>query len=657
MTVPQLSIRTTLLAVIILLNAMIAALTGADVFDSWVSLRQAQALNAGAVGINQLYRAERYLSLARAASVSVLYAPEDTAKAMQQDIASDRAGFQAAFDKALAYVRASGGANSAALAAQAEAENAGLRVLRAALDAALTKPPAARDGTLPDKIFDADTRLITMIRALIADASGPLQSLDAVVGQQMMFKQFVSDVTEYAGREYAVIGRLVAESRAVTPEMEENLVAWRALIRRGWEEARQTAAASRLDKKLAPVIDEAETHYFLTFDQTKDAFTAAATKGKRVSYPLSLEMWLELASQAVDSLLALKDASLDETQAYVARMERDAERDIALNMALFAAATGVSLYCLGIIVWRVITPVNGMVDALWKATRGEPYDPPAGIYRHDEIGKLAVVLDAFQENARQIRQSNEELERYAYITAHDLKSPLRAIDNLSSWIEEDLGDRITGDAKKHMDTLRARVRRMEKLLNDTLEYSRIGKQLKDDDGETVDGRALVEDAVSMAGAPKGFTVRVDPGFTGLELKRMPLQQVFYNLVNNAIKHHDSATGTIDVGVESRDGQYVFSVKDDGPGIPQQYHEKIFEMFQTLKPRDQREGSGMGLAIVRKIVMSAGGTIGVESAPGKGALFRFTWPKDGPKDGPKDAAEDGRKNKAGNGGTKKEKETC
>jgi len=121
-------------------------------------------------------------------------------------------------------------------------------------------------------------------------------------------------------------------------------------------------------------------------------------------------------------------------------------------------------------------------------------------------------------------------------------------------------------------------------------------------------------------------VCLSPKLAGIQVRRMPLQQVLVNLVSNALKHHDKREGCIEVSVEDRGTRLEFAVRDDGPGIPAEFHEQIFKMFQTLKPRDQVEGSGMGLAMVRKYVELAGGKIALESAEGQGSTFRFTWPK-------------------------------
>ncbi len=242
-------------------------------------------------------------------------------------------------------------------------------------------------------------------------------------------------------------------------------------------------------------------------------------------------------------------------------------------------------------------------------------------------GLVAVRRQQAAANAQlvqQLTQSNKDLEHFAYIASHDLKSPLRAISALSHWIEEDIGAAGTATLHKHLETLRRRVARMEKLLHDLLEYSRIGSKQAQAPAEIVDGRALAEDTVYLAAPPPGITVEISEGFDRIRLCRIPLQHVLLNLLTNAIKHHDKPTGNVSVNVEQRDGEYHFSVIDDGPGIAAEYHEKIFEMFQTLKPRDEKEGSGMGLAVVRKILALYRCEITVHSN-GRGTEFRFTWP--------------------------------
>ena len=257
------------------------------------------------------------------------------------------------------------------------------------------------------------------------------------------------------------------------------------------------------------------------------------------------------------------------------------------------------------------------------------------IYLHGQQYFSSIVRDITQQKAAEIererflqklKESNEELERFAYVASHDLKAPLRAIDNLSKWIEEDLEDQLKGETREYMDLMHQRVRRMEKLLDDLLEYSRIGHKMGAAYEEVVQGNLLLEDVLALTNPPKGFTIKVADGFEAVRVNRMPIQQVLYNLINNAIKHHEREDGMVEVGVKEESEFYVFTVRDDGPGIPETFHEKIFEMFKTLKPRDEMEGSGIGLAVVKKTITVMGGDITVDSAEGKGSTFRFTWPK-------------------------------
>jgi PAS domain S-box-containing protein len=225
-----------------------------------------------------------------------------------------------------------------------------------------------------------------------------------------------------------------------------------------------------------------------------------------------------------------------------------------------------------------------------------------------------------------LARSNRELDEFAYVASHDLKAPLRVIDNASAWLAEDLADKLDEESKENLQLLRSRVLRMEKLLDDLLEYSRVGRKSTARGREVVTGVTLADDLQLLVEQRAGFGIVFDAGFLKANVTLMPLQQILLNLMNNSIKHHDRDEGRIEVSCRDLGPVYSFSVADDGPGIAPEFHEQIFKMFQTLKPRDRVEGSGIGLAIVRKHIDVLGMTIKVENAAERGTIFRFTYPK-------------------------------
>ncbi|WP_020182268.1 PAS domain S-box protein [Methylotenera sp. 1P/1] len=241
-----------------------------------------------------------------------------------------------------------------------------------------------------------------------------------------------------------------------------------------------------------------------------------------------------------------------------------------------------------------------------------------------DISARVKASEKLAEHRDELERSNKELATFAYVASHDLKSPLRGIFQISHWIEEDLNNGQTHAIPDHMNLLRGRLRRMEHLLDDLLAYSRAGR-LEGSASQVEIGR-LAQNVFEMQAPPDGFTLVVAEDLPTFTTLATPLEQVLRNLFANAIKHHDRTEGHINLSwrVVSKN-YYEFSVTDDGPGISPEYQERVYIMFQTLRPRDEVEGSGMGLALVKKIVEAYGGTTGIVSDGIRGTSIRFTWP--------------------------------
>jgi PAS domain S-box-containing protein len=227
----------------------------------------------------------------------------------------------------------------------------------------------------------------------------------------------------------------------------------------------------------------------------------------------------------------------------------------------------------------------------------------------------------------ELAQTNRELDEFVYTASHDLRSPLTAVGSVVQWILED-DHALSALSHERLLLIQARLGRMHQLLTDVRDFARAGREAMAE-GSLLGAATLVAEVADTLHVPAGFRVVSDPSLETVLVGRVPLQQVLHNLISNAIKHHDQASGTITVSAQTRGAWYRFSVIDDGPGIPDEYHEVVFEMFQTLRPRDAVEGSGMGLAFVRKIVGKMSGRCGIEPVRGRGAHFWFDWPVPAP----------------------------
>lgn len=245
---------------------------------------------------------------------------------------------------------------------------------------------------------------------------------------------------------------------------------------------------------------------------------------------------------------------------------------------------------------------------------------------------LFVIEDLAQhrrdliERNQALRDAHEELQQFAYVASHDLRSPLRGISALVQLIVADLGRvpaRIPEELMSKLSRVMSRTRLMDVFLDDLLEYSRASRTVHPI--EDVDTLALANEVVDHASPPPGLTVTVEGRLPRMRTARAPLRQVLSNLLSNALTHHDRTEGRVIIRGAWQGELASFEVEDDGPGIPEIHHERIFELFQTLRPREEMTASGVGLALVRRLVTRHGGTVRVESRNGeRGTTITFTW---------------------------------
>ncbi len=234
------------------------------------------------------------------------------------------------------------------------------------------------------------------------------------------------------------------------------------------------------------------------------------------------------------------------------------------------------------------------------------------------ISKDISDKEALIEN---LQRSNEDLDNFAYAASHDLRAPLNVIKTLMGYVLEDCENILPHESKDNLALAMSRTHRMEKLLNDLLEYSRIGRSQKLPTAFNL--RQKIFEWLDLIDLPMGFGIQCDD--VDVFLPVTPVNIIMVNLINNAIKHHDSANANIQIKVRLNKLHTVLEVQDNGPGIPDKFKHKVFDLFQTLKSRDEVEASGIGLSVVKKIVLNYGGKIAIKDNTPRGSRFVIHWP--------------------------------
>lgn len=243
----------------------------------------------------------------------------------------------------------------------------------------------------------------------------------------------------------------------------------------------------------------------------------------------------------------------------------------------------------------------------------------------NEISERKRVEKKLKELIAELERTNNELNDFAYIVSHDLKAPLRGISALADWLSEDHADVLDPEGRRHLEKLLLRTRRMNVFIDGILQYSRLGRM--EPEPHPLDCNTVVREVIATLSPPETMPVTIEGKLPTVVYDKMFLSQLFRHLIGNALKHMGKPGGNVIVSCTPRKEHWEFCIRDTGAGIPKKHFQRIFKIFQTLKPRSEIESTGIGLPLVRKITARCGGTVWVESTVGKGSSFYFTIPKE------------------------------
>ncbi|MGX5202440.1 sensor histidine kinase [Aliikangiella sp. IMCC44632] len=252
----------------------------------------------------------------------------------------------------------------------------------------------------------------------------------------------------------------------------------------------------------------------------------------------------------------------------------------------------------------------------------------------DEVENRKKAEEALKEQShllelktQELKRSNAELESFAYVASHDLKSPINGIKKIAGWIKEDLMDDdipISDRTKQHFEHLDTRIVRINNLLSGLLEYAKIGAI--EEKLSQINTSEVFAELFELLGKGKKMQLHMPENSFTITTLASPFHQVMRNLIDNAIKHHSEESGNVWIEISDSDEFLEVKIKDDGEGVAEKHLEKITEMFSTLKSRDEVEGSGIGLALIKKIMLNVGGKLAFDSDIGKGMTVIIHWPK-------------------------------
>ena len=346
----------------------------------------------------------------------------------------------------------------------------------------------------------------------------------------------------------------------------------------------------------------------------KESYATIDAKGT-ISRPCT-----EIPSQIIKRLMGGKPRVVTELKAAQHLMEQEKE----------LITKGIQAYVLIPLLYN--NELMGTLNVFWEEKNDdmpEHIELIEGAARDLAISikQLALQKTISQKNVElenqlsELEATHEELRSFSYIVSHDLKAPLRAISSLAQWLENDYKDRLDGEGQEYLGMLMNRTNRLHHLIEGILAYSRIGR--KDLEKEVVNTQQVVKSTIELLHASETACVEIQKDLPEVYYNAVQLQQIFQNLIGNAIKFMDKTDSEITVGCEDAGNHYEFYVQDNGPGIKPEHFDRVFKIFQTLQARDDIESTGIGLTIVKKIIEINSGQVWLDKNVKIGTCIRFT----------------------------------
>ncbi|HVZ68896.1 MAG TPA: PAS domain S-box protein [Rhizomicrobium sp.] len=408
---PQLSIRDILLLITGTLTLIVALLAAREVYGNWQRLRDIRALTSASILSDQLFDATEKLSVERDIALSILQAPdEQTAADLRPKLEESRRDTDEALRAGLSALNRYNFPELSALRGRIKQQLSGVHTLRSEVDTAAKLPAGDKKRRVASRWSDAVTSLIVETQSLWIGFVGHFINIDPIVTQHLWIKHFLRTITDYSGRERSLIGQLIVENTDPSPRQISQLLRGRGVVEESWQMARILAEQSGLYPSIAPFYTDARSHYSTMHDMIRDMFYVPGNRHGS-TYPIGADLWFELSMQASDSLSALRIASIKQTQKYTQSLIDATRWEIEVQAAILIFALLLCGLSFRIIVRRVIQPINSMVEALLRATRGEQVNFVPARDRNDEIGKLSQVLHAFQETLVRIKKTAADLDR------------------------------------------------------------------------------------------------------------------------------------------------------------------------------------------------------------------------------------------------------